>query len=126
MKPAEDVTQNLTTLSECLNNAVENGYVEHFKISNKHLVMEKGKLTYQPQDISITNFYRYEGYTNPDDNSILFLIKTKDGKKGTLIDAYGAYADAELSNFIRQVNHIGKTTEDFEVHSNLDTSGLNA
>jgi hypothetical protein len=108
MKPVGDVTQNMTTLSECVANALESGYAENFKIVSNGLITADGKSIYQPQDIAITNFYRFEGYTNPDDNSILYLVETNDGRKGTLIDAYGAYADAEFSNFITQVLDIRK------------------
>jgi hypothetical protein len=108
MKPSGDVTQNMTTLSECVKNALESGYSENFKVESKGLITNDGKTIYQPKDITICNFYRFEGYTNPDDNSILYLIETNDGIKGTLIDAYGVYADAEFSNFIRQVDDISK------------------
>jgi hypothetical protein len=111
MKPIGDVTQNMTTLSECVTNALESGYVENFKVESKGLLTADGKSIYQPQDITIANFYRFEGYTNPDDNSILYLVVTNDGRKGTLIDAYGAYADAEFSDFIRQVDEIHKRKE---------------
>ena len=111
MKPIGDVTQNMTTLSECVTNALESGYAENFTVGSKGLITADGKLIYQPQDITISNFYRFEGYTNPDDNSILYLVETNDGRKGTLIDAYGVYADAEFSNFIRQVDEIHKRKE---------------
>jgi hypothetical protein len=39
---------------------------------------------------------------------VLYLIKTEDGKKGILIDAYGAYADENISNFIGEVDEIQK------------------
>jgi hypothetical protein len=45
----------------------------------------------------IDKFYRFEGDSNPDDNAIIFAISSKDGWKGTLLDAYGVYADS-LSN----------------------------
>jgi hypothetical protein len=31
--------------------------------------------------------------SNPDDNSVLFAIESNDGLKGTLLDAYGVYAE---------------------------------
>lgn len=89
MKPEGDVTQNMTTLSECVANALASGYVENFKVISNELVTADGRSIYQPQDIAIDNFYRFEGYTNPDDNSILYLVETNDGIRGTLIDAYG-------------------------------------
>lgn len=100
---------SMTTLSECLTNALEHGYTENFKVIAKGLATEDEKCIYIPQDIEIPNFYRFEGASDPQDNAILYLIKTNDGRKGTLIDAYGVDADTVLSNFIRQVLVIQKT-----------------
>jgi hypothetical protein len=106
-----DATPKMATLSESVNKAVKDGYTENFKVVAKGLITEDEKSIYHPEEIAISNFYRFEGYSDPQDSSILYLIKTKDGKKGILIDAYGAYADAKLSNFIRQVEDIQKKTK---------------
>jgi hypothetical protein len=103
-----DATQKMKTLSEGVNESLAKGYTENFKVITKGLSTEDEKTIYIPQDITITNFYRFEGYSDPQDNSILYLIETKDGKKGTLIDAYGAEADSKISNFIRDVEDIHK------------------
>lgn len=110
-----DVTQNMTSLSECVTNAVESGYTENFRVVSQGLITGDDKSTYQPQDVAIVNFYRFEGYSNPSDNSILYLVETNDGLKGTLIDAYGVYAGADFSTFIRQVFDIHKQKEQAEV-----------
>jgi len=98
----------MTTLSECLKIAVGRGYLENFKVNAGGLTTEDEKSVYAPQDIRISNFYRFEGHSNTDDNSILYMIETDDRKKGTLVDAYGVYADSMISNFIRQVTDIQK------------------
>jgi hypothetical protein len=103
-----DATLKMKTLSEGVNESLAKGYTENFKVITKGLSTEDEKTIYIPQDIAITNFYRFEGYSDPQDNSILYLIETNDGRKGTLIDAYGAEADAKISNFIRDVQDIQK------------------
>ncbi len=107
-----DATQQMKTLSECVNESLKKGYTENFKVITKGLCTQDEKAIYIPEDIAITNFYRFEGYSDPQDNSILYLIETKDGRKGTLIDAYGADADAKISNFIRNVEEIQKKNKD--------------
>jgi len=105
----EDSTLKMSTMAEAINSAVKDGFTEDFKFENGALTTtgtDDGR--YSPEDIKICNFYRFEGYSDPDENSILYLIETKDGKKGTLIDAYGAYSDAKLANFIRAVEEINK------------------
>jgi hypothetical protein len=53
--------------------------------------------------VKAVNFYRFEGISNPDDMSILYAIETSDGRRGTLVDAYGFYSDDETGEFINQV-----------------------
>jgi hypothetical protein len=103
----EDSTLKMTTLAETINNAVKNGFVENFSFQNGALTIGKDA-HYSPAEVKISNFYRFEGYSDPDENSILYLIEAKDGKRGTLVDAYGAYSDGKLANFIRAVEEISK------------------
>lgn len=98
----------METLSELTNDAFSKGYTENFKVVTSGLSTADGSIVYNPQDINISNFYRFEGFSDPQDNSILYLIETNDGKKGTLVDAYGPDADAKISSFIRQVEIIEK------------------
>lgn len=105
---ANDATQKMQTLSECMNDALHKGYRENFRMSTRGMMTEDEKSWYQPSDVSIHNFYRFEGYSDPADNAILYLIETKDKKRGILVDAYDAYADARISAFIRQVEDIDK------------------
>jgi hypothetical protein len=108
MEVINDSTPEMKTLSEHLSQAMREGYLDTFVVKNNELVSLDKKSTYKPKDTKITNFFRFEGYSDPADNSILYLIETSDGKKGTLLDTYGTYADASLSNFIRQVKEISK------------------
>jgi hypothetical protein len=107
-----DATQQMKTLSESVNESLKNGYTENFIVSTKGLCTQDDKTIYLPDDIAITNFYRFEGYSDPQDNAILYLIETNDGRKGTLIDAYGVDADAKISTFIKDVEEIQKKNKD--------------
>ena len=103
-----DATPKMKTLSESVNEAFEKGYTENFKVVVAGLITADEQKTYPPDEVAISDFYRFEGYSDPEDNCMLYLIKTEDGKKGTLIDAYGAQADAKISGFIRDVEDIHK------------------
>ena len=80
------------------------------KIDNEFQMTEKGFTTnnekyYQPEDLLIIKTYRFEGDTNPDDSSILYLIQASDGVLGYSIDAYGVYSnhDDEYNEFIKKL-----------------------
>jgi hypothetical protein len=104
----QDATEKMTTLSEQVDRVVSEGYKENFRVVNGALTSEKASHPYKPDQVVIANFYRFEGYSNPEDNSILFVLETHDGKKGTLVDSYGSAADENISHFIRQVEDIQK------------------
>lgn len=109
MKPqSDDSTVQMETLSEATNKAAEKGFTESFKVVGKGLTTDTEQKFYAPEDVRISNFYRFEGYSDPMDNAILYLIETNDNVKGVLIDAYGAYADAKLSKFVHDVQSIQK------------------
>lgn len=103
-----DATQKMSTLSECINSAIEDGYVENFKVNGEELLSEDGRKHFKPNEVGIPDFFRFEGYSDPEDNSILYLMETTDGTKGTLVDSYGSEADPNISSFIRKVQDIRK------------------
>ena len=61
-----------------------------------------------PDEVTIVDFYRFEGESNPDDMSVLYAIEATDGVKGTISNAYGTYADANTDDFLKQVEDLGK------------------
>jgi hypothetical protein len=106
---ANDRITNMTDMEKCLNKLEAEGYTDQYKV-------EKGKLNdltnnkkYKAHDVKAVNFFRFEGITNPEDMSILYAIETSDGRKGTLIDAYGLYADDDTSAFMQEVEIFKKT-----------------
>ena len=87
---------------------VSDGYDEDFKITDRGLeALHSGKI-YKPEQIQVVNFFRFEGMSDPDDNAILYVIKADDGTRGTLIDGYGIYDDAGISEFMKEVENIQK------------------
>lgn len=82
------------TLSEAIEGLKERGFTEDFQLSEKHLKCEERDEQYAPQQFEVVEVYRFEGMSNPDDNSVIYAIKTDNGRKGMLVDAYGAYAES--------------------------------
>lgn len=116
MKRAEKLVEDstLNTMVDCVNALVRKGFEENFKAKENGLLSLDSERLYKPEEIKILNFYRFEGQSDPGDNSILYAIETCDGKKGTLVDAYGPYADRNVTNFVSQVESITKITEKTE------------
>ncbi len=102
---------DLKTLVSCLNTLSREGFSDDYKITEQGLKSLKRDRIYSPEEVKVLNFYRFEGNSDPADNSILFAIETSDGGRGTLVDAYGPYADSKISQFMHQVEEIKKKTE---------------
>jgi hypothetical protein len=98
----------MKSLSTCLNKMVSDGYTEDFKITDDGLKSVNKPTNYKPDEINVVNYFRFEGESDPDDNAILYVIETRDGTRGTLVDAYGVYNDTKVSNFMEEVNNIRK------------------
>ena len=98
----------MSTMVSILDVLTGTGYTTQFKATEKGLLSLTTKKLYHPKEVRINHFYRFEGESNPDDSSIVYAIETNSGEKGTLIDAYGAYTDSSISDFIEQVKQIHK------------------
>ena len=112
---ANDRTTFMTDLEKCLNFLEEQGYKDQFRVEKKYLEStHDSKKKYKPKDVKAVNFYRFEGISDPDDMSILYAIETCDGRKGTLIDAYGHYSDDNTGAFMQEVDISKKVTSVWE------------
>jgi hypothetical protein len=99
---------DMKTLVSCINSLVGQGFTEDYKVNDKGLKALKTEKIYKPEEVKVVNFYRFEGSSDPADNTILYAIETSDGEKGTLVDAYGPYSDTRVTNFMKQVEEIQK------------------
>ncbi|MCB0640014.1 MAG: phosphoribosylpyrophosphate synthetase [Phaeodactylibacter sp.] len=79
------------------------GFTHTFKFeAGKMHCLENGR-SYQPQDMVISEYHRFEGMSNPSDMSILFAIICADGLKGLIVSAYGPVANMALIQFLDKV-----------------------
>ncbi|HEY0678396.1 MAG TPA: phosphoribosylpyrophosphate synthetase [Chitinophagaceae bacterium] len=105
---ANDRSTYMTDLDKCQKKMTEKGYSEQFQVTEEGLkAIETGHI-YSPPEVKVNDFFRFEGISDPDDMSILYAIETADGHKGTLVDAYGLYADDDISQFMAGVEEIHK------------------
>jgi len=90
------------TLSQAVNGLKERGYTIDFNLEENCLVCHEDK--YDIEDFEITEMHRFEGDSNPSDESIIYAIESKDGKKGVLVSGYGISAEgmsAEMAKKLR-------------------------
>ena len=100
--------ENMSTMVSILEAINKTGYIQQFKVTPEGLTSVESGKSYQPDEIEINHFYRFEVESNPDDSSIIYAIETNDGERGTLIDSYGTYSDPLIASFIKKVESIKK------------------
>lgn len=101
----------MTGLLQCLQKAKADGYTFSLAVTDHGLTIEGEKQYFSPHEVSVEDYYRFEGASDPDENSILYLIRLDNGKRGVLINSYGAYADPLIASFIEQVEDMNRKSK---------------
>jgi hypothetical protein len=79
------------------------GFVERFDVTAGRLRALGSGHVFDPQDLTIREYHRFEGMSDPDDASIVYAIETRSGSKGLLVDAFGPYANPEVGRLLESV-----------------------
>lgn len=77
------------TLSQTMNYLRDKGYSDDLNLLDDRIENRTKGKKYPIDQFDVDQYFRFEGISNPDDNSILYAITTKDGHKGLLVDGYG-------------------------------------
>ena len=97
--------ETFETLSEAIAALRKDGYTEDFNLKENCIDCQQGKHRLSPHQFHIDKFFRFEGMTNPDDQTILYAISAPElGLKGTLVNAYGLYADAIANEMVQKLS----------------------
>ncbi|MGH7601339.1 MAG: phosphoribosylpyrophosphate synthetase [bacterium] len=88
------------TLTDALADLEKRGFTHDFGLKEEH--RETGAAL-PPEEFEIVEFYRFEGMSDPDNNSVIYAIQSRTGLKGVLIDAYGVYSDTPKGEMISKL-----------------------
>ena len=83
---------NYDTLSAATTDLKKRGFTLDFNLDENCLICNGHQ--YNAKDFEITEFYRFEGNTDPADEAVVYAIESVDGKKGILVNGYGISSDA--------------------------------
>ncbi len=96
------------TLSEAVNDLVTRGYTTDFLLQEERecLLCKDNSLELSPEDFMIDEVYRFEGISDPGDESIVFAISSRNHNvKGLVINSFGAdfgYRSSKLVEHLRK------------------------
>ena len=97
--------QTYDTLTEALDGLRKEGFTLDYNLKHDRLHCQTNNIELQPADFDIVNVYRFEGMTDPGDEAVLYAVEAKNGGKGTLVDAYGAYSESISSEMAEKLRY---------------------
>lgn len=97
--------ENYQTVVEALNGLKERGYTLDFNLVSGSLHNSTQNINLQPEDFSISEIYRFEGMSDPADNTIVYgIVSDKYNLKGVFLNAYGVYSDDVSEELLNKLN----------------------
>ncbi|MDX2188311.1 MAG: (4Fe-4S)-binding protein [Bacteroidota bacterium] len=82
--------ENYETLTEAIEGLRKQGYTEDFNLKQNCIECRNGAYKIFHNEFQIDKFFRFEGNTDPADESILYAISSEKYKmKGVLVNGYG-------------------------------------
>ena len=93
MKPS----YHYTTVLEALDDLKEKGFVHDFNLHCEIIVKN-------PQDYFVEHVYRYEGDSDPDEESIVYGIVSIAGEKGVFVSGFSANSDNQASLILEKLS----------------------
>ena len=92
MKP----TYHYTTVLEALADLKEKGFHHDFNLQTEAIKTN-------PNEFSVEHVYRYEGDSDPDEESVVYGIISASGKKGVFVAGFSANSDDEASKILEKL-----------------------
>lgn len=105
----------MKTLSATLESLVRRGFTEHFGVRDDQLHGFESGRTFGANDVTICEYERFEGVSDPDDMAIVYAIESSSGARGTLVDAFGVYSNPAISAYLGRVRFADTRHEESSV-----------
>ncbi len=93
------------TVTEALKDLKLRGFTVDFNIAFDKIICSDNKVCLNPNEFEIVEVYRFEGDTDPGDQSVIYAIESKDGTvKGSMSGAYGTYAESISTEMMQKLS----------------------
>ena len=99
--PAHD---RLETMQEAIARLEQRGYAEAFRAVSGGRLEASGHDSIEPESLVIEETVRFEGSTDPQDEAVLFALRSHDGQvKGTFVAGYGPHVEPDCAEAIQRL-----------------------
>lgn len=99
-KPIEN--RDFDSLSEALNALLEKGFKASFTTKDGYFITTDSNKKFRAHELKIVQKFRFEGISNPSDQSELMAIIACDGTRGTIITNYSFQSNLD-TDLIREI-----------------------
>lgn len=89
-------TYHYTTVLEALNDLKEKGFHHDFNLHHDAIKAH-------PNEFAVAHVYRYEGDTDPDEESVVYGIISNEGTKGVFVAGFSANSDSEAAVILEKL-----------------------
>lgn len=90
-------TYHYASVSKALDELKEKGFTYDFNIHDEEIISD-------PNQHEIVHVYRYEGNSNPDDEAVVFGIRSESGKQGVFVTGFSANSVSEAAQLLIQLS----------------------
>ncbi len=97
----------METMTEATTRLAANGYVGQFLIRNGNVECHSCNSVITADQLTVEETVRFEGISDPGDESVLFAITDHCGHKGTLIATYGPEMSPEEAEIVSHLHDRG-------------------
>ena len=98
-----DVNQ-FQTLTEALASLKSRGFTLDFNLAQNQISCTAENLQLSPQEFEVVEYHRFEGDSDPADMAIVYGIESHDGKKGVLVNGYGASSETIDADLVKKLS----------------------
>lgn len=98
-----DTTKSYSTMAEAVRLLKARGFEADFEYVDGAFRVFGSERSFGENELSIVEHHRFEGISDPDDMSVIYAMEASDGTRGTIVDAFGIYANPELGVALQKV-----------------------
>jgi hypothetical protein len=99
--------ENYSNLIEAISGLRKEGYTEDFNLKQNCMECRNGEFKIFHDEFHIDKSYRFDGDTDPTDESIIYAISSqKYGLKGVLVNGYGISSDPLTDEMLAKLTHL--------------------
>jgi len=102
--------KNYDTVTEAMADLKARGFDMDFNLKETQIECTNNGRKLSANEFEICEFYRFEGPSDPGDEMIVYGIKSTDGLKGILVNAFGPYSNTISNDLVKKLTVQHPTT----------------